>query len=73
MLITTEVLKRMSKPRFQTSWIPETQDHMGEDFYFCEQARKLGYDVWIDDALSVDLQHLGTVAFNHSMVKPGLL
>jgi len=46
---------------------------MGEDFYFCEQARMLGYDIWIDDALSVDLQHLGTVAFNHSMVKSGLL
>jgi hypothetical protein len=73
MLVSMEVIGKMSRPRFQTTWIPETNDHMGEDFYFCQQAEKLGYDVWIDDQLSSDLQHLGTVSFNHSMVKTGLL
>jgi hypothetical protein len=46
---------------------------MGEDFYFCSQARQLGHEIWIDNLLSRDLQHLGTVAFNHSMVRSGLL
>lgn len=73
MLVNTDVIKKMSMPRFQTTYIAETQDHMGEDFYFCHQAKKLGYDILIDDAVSRDLQHLGTVSFNHSMVKPGLL
>ena len=73
MLVTTDVIRGMQKPRFQTTYIPETQDHMGEDFYFCQQAQQLGYDVLIDDALSMDLQHLGTVSFNHSMVKRGLI
>ena len=73
MLVHTEVIRKMAKPRFQTTWIPETNDHMGEDFYFCQEAQKLGYDVFIDDQLSMDLQHLGTVSFTHSMVKRGLV
>ena len=73
MLVHTDVIRAMSKPRFQTTYIPETNDHMGEDFYFCQQAQQLGYDVWIDDQLSTDLQHMGTVSFNHSMVKQGLI
>ena len=72
MLTRTDLLQQMSAPLFQTTWIAETQDHMGEDFYFCQQARALGHDIWIDDQLSVELQHLGTVAFNHQMVKQGL-
>jgi len=73
MMVNTDVIRSMSKPRFQTTYVPETNDHMGEDFYFCQQAQQLGYDVLIDDQLSSELQHLGTVAFNHNMVKPGLL
>jgi hypothetical protein len=73
MLVHTDVIRAMHRPRFQTTWIAETNDHMGEDFYFCQEAQKLGYDVWIDDQLSMDLQHLGTVSFNHSMVKRGLI
>jgi hypothetical protein len=73
MLVHTDVIRQMVKPRFQTTWIPETNDHMGEDFYFCAQAQQLGYDMLIDDQLSMDLQHLGTVSFTHSMVKQGLI
>jgi hypothetical protein len=73
MLVTTDLLREMAAPRFQTAWVPESGDHMGEDFYFCSQARQLGHEIWIDNLLSRDLQHLGTVAFNHSMVRSGLL
>ena len=73
MLVTTELLSQMPEPRFQTLWVPESNDHMGEDFYFCAQARQLGHEIWIDNVLSRDLQHLGTVAFNHGMVRSGLL
>ena len=72
MLVKTDVIRQMQLPRFKTTWIPETLDHMGEDFYFCCEAKKLGHDILIDDVLSRDLQHLGTVGFNHSMVKPNL-
>ena len=41
MLVNTDVIRAMSKPRFQTTWIAETNDHMGEDFYFCQEAQKL--------------------------------
>lgn len=73
MLTDATVLKQMSKPYFQTVWIAETQDHMGEDFYFCKQAKVLGHTVWIDTNLSEKLSHLGTFAFTHDLVKSGLV
>jgi hypothetical protein len=30
---------------------------MGEDFLFCDRARELGFDVWIDPSIS--LGHMG--------------
>ena len=73
MLVDMTITEQMARPRFQTSWIEDSRDHMGEDFYFCSRARELGHTIWIDDKLSMDLQHLGTVAFNHGMVRKGLL
>lgn len=42
MLVTREVLEKMERPWFEFS------DKMGEDMYFCEQAKKLGYKVLLD-------------------------
>jgi len=73
MLVTTDLLRSMPLPRFQITWQPQSKDHMGEDFYFCQQARAQGHEIWIDQALSLELSHLGTFAFTHSLVRPGLL
>lgn len=72
MLTSMEVIDAMALPRFQTTYVPESGDHMGEDFYFCQKARELGYKIWVDDTLSRDIGHLGTMAFQHSRVKRGL-
>jgi|SRR5579859_3459114 len=42
MLIKREVFERMSRPWFDFS------DRMGEDMWFCEQARNLGYQILLD-------------------------
>ena len=73
MLVRTDIVKAMSLPRFQTVWVEESQDHMGEDFYFCQQARALGSTIWIDQTFSDKLVHLGTFAFTHTLVRPGLV
>lgn len=73
MLVKTAVMQQMKKPLFQTVWVEQSQDHMGEDFYFCQQARALGYKIWIDSVLSDRLSHLGTFAFTHDLVKPGII
>jgi hypothetical protein len=73
MLVTTDLVRSMRKPRFQVVWQEAYQDHMGEDFFFCLRARELGHQVWIDNSLSRQLSHLGTFAFTHNLVKSGLL
>lgn len=73
MLVRTDIIKQMRTPRFQTVWVEESQDHMGEDFYFCQQARNLGHDIWIDQQFSDKLTHLGTFAFTHGLVQQGLI
>ena len=62
-LINVKVFKDMVKPYFRTpafeangvdpEWI------QGEDYYFCEQAKKLGFKIWLDAELSVALGHIG--------------
>jgi hypothetical protein len=34
-----------------------SEGYMGEDFLFCDRARELGFDVWIDPTIS--LGHMG--------------
>lgn len=45
MLVAVEVLRKMERPWFEFS------DKMGEDMYFCEQAKKLGYTILLDGDL----------------------
>lgn len=52
MLVDVKVLKQMERPWFEFS------DKMGEDMYFCEQAKKLGYTVLMDG--DVICRHLTT-------------
>lgn len=70
MLTSLDVYNRMSVPYFQTTWNPTTNDHVGEDFTFCYNAAKLGYRILVDNDLSLNIQHLGTFAFTHSMALP---
>jgi len=72
MLVRMDVIEAMPTPRFQTTYIPTTGDHMGEDFYFCQQARALGHRIYVDDMLSRNLGHLGTISFGHARVQRGL-
>ena len=52
-LIKREVFEKMERPYFEFS------DKMGEDMYFCEQAKKLGYTILLD--ADVSCAHLATV------------
>ena len=51
-LINTEVFKKMKKPHYYY------RDNLfSSDLTFCENARKLGYEIWIDTSLKIG--HLG--------------
>lgn len=64
MLVKASVLKSMSMPWFETSYSHELNDHIGEDFYFCQKAIELGNEIWVDTHLSRELSHLGTMGFD---------
>lgn len=57
LLIRLQVFDRISKPWFSTAIIGEKI--IGEDYYFCEQAQKAGFEIWCDGDLSREIGHIG--------------
>ena len=62
MAVKFDVLKKMKAPWFQVEY-KETDgkiDMVGEDTYFCNKARELGYSIYLDP--TIRLKHMKTVA-----------
>jgi len=64
MLHTTDVLRAMPLPWFDFEWIPDKHVFRGEDFVFCEKARKAGFEIHIDHDVSKQVQHVGMFGFS---------
>lgn len=60
LLIKTEVLKDTPEPHWLWSW-DEKNGYGGEDYFFCQQAKKAGFKVWLDTSL--ELTHIGEYPF----------
>lgn len=55
-LVERKLLEKLDKPYQKTVWNDDITDYtMSEDFYFTEQIRKKGFDIWVDP----------TVIFHH--------
>lgn len=52
---------------FQSTIHPVTGEWLGEDYFFCELAKSLGYEVWVD--MIHKIEHIGSVAFKHNIAK----
>lgn len=65
MLIRTDVLTSMAKPRFFIPYLPEIDGHWGEDVWFCNQARKAGFATLIDHDLSKEVKHIGLREYDY--------
>lgn len=61
MAVNFEVLKKMKAPWFQVEYLEKDGEmHMiGEDVYFCNKARELGYRVYLDP--TIRLKHMKTI------------
>lgn len=63
LLIKLSVFDGMVEPYFRTPAYEASGDDpahiQGEDYYFCEQAAKLGYEIWLDVMLTLELGHVG--------------
>lgn len=64
-LIHRSVFEAMEKPWFYIPYIPADDGHWGEDVWFCNQARKAGFDVLIDHDLSKEVKHIGMREYDY--------
>jgi len=68
MLVKTSVFSYIPKPWYEVSWVPDLQEFIGEDFYFCKLAQQAGFKVWIDTNLNKQLKHIGISEFTFQTV-----
>lgn len=54
LLTRFEIYRKMSYPWFK----PGTKNEARDDIYFCRMARSLGYDIWCDNDLTKEVQHI---------------
>ena len=48
LFIHREVIEKMESPWFLFEYDKEGKICLGEDYYFCQKAKELGYGIWID-------------------------
>lgn len=65
MLIHRVVFEKLPKPWFFIPYIPEKDGHWGEDVWFCNGARKAGFDVLVDHDLSKEVKHIGVREYDY--------
>lgn len=58
-LIHRSVFEETPKPWFYMPYIPASDGFWGEDVWFCNQARKAGFPVFVDHDLSKEVKHIG--------------
>lgn len=62
-LIKLEALAGIPKPWFQTVWLEDKQDFLGEDFFFCKKVREFGVSIHVDHDASHLIAHVGDYAY----------
>jgi hypothetical protein len=63
MLVAARVYLETDQPWFAIGYNPKDQDYAGEDVFFCRKARTHGFLTLVDDALSLDVRHTGSLDF----------
>ncbi len=61
MLINTKIFYEIEKPWFQITNHETGYTTMGEDWWFCKQAKKAGFRIWCDPTIKVG--HIGQQVF----------
>lgn len=64
-LIHRSVFEAMERPWFFIPYIPESDGHWGEDVWFCNQARKAGFETFVDHDLSREVKHIGLREYDY--------
>jgi glycosyltransferase involved in cell wall biosynthesis len=69
-LIKMSVFKALPKPWFHYEYTPGSNNMSGEDLLWCAEARKAGYKIHLDAALSMHVGHIGNFIFRPEQAYP---
>lgn len=69
-LVKREVYEKIPQPHYLQEYVPELNLEIGEDIFFCQQAKKSGYEIWCDQELSREVAHIGIFHFNYNLSAP---
>ncbi len=64
LLIKRDIFDRMQEPFFRCGYDDKSGEILGEDFWFSDRVRALGYSLWCDMELSRHVEHIGSYRFN---------
>lgn len=64
LLLNMEIFDSIPEPWFQFDTAPDGRP-VGEDIYFCSQARKQGFQIFVDT--SIEVEHLSTIAIGRGL------
>lgn len=58
MLLETEMLRQLKKPRFMVGYNTTMNTYMGEDVYFCQKLMENQTPLWLDQDLTKEVAHI---------------
>ncbi len=64
-LIRMDVFGKIPEPWFQIGYTSADAQYVGEDFFFCQRAKKAGIEILIDHDLSKVIKHTGAFDYTH--------
>lgn len=68
MMIDMAIMKSVPKPWFEIRWSDKHNQMVGEDWFFCAQVEKAGFEIWIDHSLSREIGHVGEFQYTHAHI-----
>ena len=69
-MVRRHVYEKTPQPHYLQEFIPEKNLEIGEDIFFCQQAKKAGWEIWCDQELSREIAHIGIFHFNYNLSVP---
>ena len=69
LLMKTKLFQRIPKPYFKFTFKEDKQDWFGEDFNLEKELRDLGFEIFIDSILSMNIKHIGIFAYGDKGIK----
>jgi hypothetical protein len=73
MMIDLNIFKKPAlkeRPYFNQPWNEELDSYVGEDWSFAERLEKAGVKLYVDQDVSKEIGHLGTLKYGHDLVVP---